>query len=485
MRGSPSAAPPRRGRHALPQGSHRVAVPRRPRLSAALAAVRQRGGGGHRLVERADCARVPQSRPAGVCRAVHRHGRVRMAGVQHGSRPRRAGGDGAEQLGVPEGHGPPSHRRDAPPRAGSRDGVRRLRAILARLAGRAHGGVRPVRRRPAPAGGWQLADGPLLRFRGLDSGAAYSALNPPPWTGRPAGRLMSPMRTRLLPILLLPILLLALTTRTGAAQTALQLRWELVADTFVNDRGASRAAFTLTNRDTKALAPTGLAMYYSALHCAQPGTISAGVTIEYLPGDLHRLVPASGFAGLAPGASVRIPDVTRLLLNRSIVPQGPYIVFDDAKDLGVPLTDYVAVPFERPPQGEGRDPRLVSPANQFTLDSAIRDIPLSELPPVFPTPVEVSPGAGALHLAALPPVEASEALKSEAAFAAEYLRPYFGSTRTGGVPPLRLAVGAVDGQASAQAYALVVDPVQGVRIVGASPAGGFYGLQSLRRLLPP
>ena len=281
------------------------------------------------------------------------------------------------------------------------------------------------------------------------------------------------MRNRLLPVL--PALLLALAPRAGAAQTALQLRWELVGDSIANDHGASRAAFTLTNRDTKALAPTGWAIYYSALHGAGPGTVGGGFTIEDVIADLHRLVPAAGFAGLAPGASIRIPYLTDLLLNASFLPRGPYIVFDAAKDVGVPLKDYVAVPFER---------RAVTPESQFALDSAIRVIPASELPPVFPTPVEVTQGTGALHLTALPPVEAPEALRNEAAFAAEYLRPYFGTTRKGGVLPLRLDVGPVAGQASPEAYTLVVDPVQGVRIVGASPAGVFYGLQSLRSLLP-
>src|SRR5437016_1100327 len=281
------------------------------------------------------------------------------------------------------------------------------------------------------------------------------------------------MRNRLLPVL--PALLLALTSRAGAAQTALQLRWELVGDSIANDHGASRAAFTLTNRDTKALAPTGWAIYYSALHGAGPGTVGGGFTIEDVIADLHRLVPAAGFAGLAPGASIRIPYLTDLLLNASFLPRGPYIVFDAAKDVGVPLQDYVAVPFER---------RAVTPESQFALDSAIRVIPASELPPVFPTPVEVTLGAGVLHLTALPPVEAPEALRNEAAFAAEYLRPYFGSTRKGGVPPLRLDVGPITGQTSSEAYSLVVDPVQGVRIVGVSPAGVFYGLQSLRGLLP-
>jgi len=263
---------------------------------------------------------------------------------------------------------------------------------------------------------------------------------------------------------------LTLTASAVAAQTTLGLRWELVGD--------SIAAFTLTNHGPKALPPNGWAIYYNALHGARPGSVGAGgagFTIEDLPGDLHRLVPAAGFAGLARGASVRIPYVTDLLLNASFVPKGPYIVFDDAKDVGVPLSDYVAAPFEHP--------SVAGPEKQFALDSAIRDLPASDLPPVFPTPVELTKGFGTLRLTAMPPVEAPEALRSEAALAVEYLRPYFSATGKGVGPRLRLEVGPVEGQTSPEAYSLVVDSVQGVRIVGTSPAGVFYGIQSLRSLL--
>src|SRR5947208_1418421 len=191
----------------------------------------------------------------------------------------------------------------------------------------------------------------------------------------------------------------------------------------------------------------------------------------------NRLLPAlpALLLALAPSASAA---QTTLQLGWEVV--GDSI----ANDWGVPLNDYVALPFERPPQGAGHDPRVVTPENQFALDSATRAIPASELPPVFPTPVEVTAGAGTLRLTALPSVEAAEALKNEAAFATEYLRPYFGSTRKAGVPPLRLEVGPVAGQTSPEAYTLVVDSVQGIHIVGVSPAGVFYGLQSLRSLLP-
>src|SRR5439155_15339971 len=55
------------------------------------------------------------------------------------------------------------------------DGVRRVRAVLARLERRAQNGVRQVRRVPAAAAGWQLADGPFLWVRGLDPAAVTMA----------------------------------------------------------------------------------------------------------------------------------------------------------------------------------------------------------------------------------------------------------------------------------------------------------------------
>ena len=265
----------------------------------------------------------------------------------------------------------------------------------------------------------------------------------------------------------LTALLLALTVGTGTAQTALRLRWALESD--------SSAAFTLTNRGAKPLPPRGWAIYFSALHSPRSDS-AAAFTFEDLTGDLHRLVPAAGFAGLAPGASIRIPYRTDPLLNVSFIPKGPYIVFDSVKEIGVPLSDYVAASFER---------HVATPEDQFALDSVIRVIPAGDLPRVFPTPVEVTPGTGTLHLSAMPPVEASDSLRNEASFATDYLRPYIGGSRKASVPPLRLEVGTIEGQTSSEAYTLVVDPVQGIRIVGASPAGVFYGLQSLRSLLPP
>ena len=276
------------------------------------------------------------------------------------------------------------------------------------------------------------------------------------------------MRNRLLPAL--TVLCLAVAASPVSAQTALRLRWELV--------GERQAAFTLTNRDSKPLPASGWAIYFSALHSADSGSVGAGFDIQDVMADLHRIVPRAGFAGLAPGATIRIPYATDALLNQSFAPSGPYIVFDATKDVGVPLSDYVAAPFER-------SQRVVTPQAQFALDVEVRDIPVSELPPVFPTPLQVTKGPGELRLTAPPQITAAAELANEARFAAEYLRPYFRAGGQAGAATLRLEVGSVEGQSSPEAYELLVDSAAGMRIVGVSPAGVFYGLQSLRSLLPP
>ena len=206
-------------------------------------------------------------------------------------------------------------------------------------------------------------------------------------------------------------LLLSFASNT-AAQTAppnapLQLRWELKQDVFEGGRGASRVAFTLTNRDARPLPGSGWAIYFNALHEPQRDSVSGGFRIEEVTGGFLRLVPGPAFAGLAPGQSVEVEYRTGLLTNRSFAPTSPYIVFDDAKDVGRPL-DYVALPFERLPQGPGRDPRAVTPEAQYALDSAIRDIPAAELPLVFPTPFSAARGGGEPRPPAVPASEAGD-----------------------------------------------------------------------------
>ena len=256
------------------------------------------------------------------------------------------------------------------------------------------------------------------------------------------------------------VLLLAATATSSAAPTALALRWRLEEDVFPGSGpGTARAAFTLTNRDPRPLPARGWALYFNALHEPHQGSVGAGFRVERVTGDLQRLVPGGDFAGLAAGQSVEIEYRTSLLTNHSFAPVGPYVVLDDAPQVGHPVKDYEAAPFARGPQGEGRDPRRVTPEQQYALDSLVRDIPLAEVRAILPTPLRVEPGAGELRLAAMPAIEAPAELRAEAAFAADYLRAYFGKGPAApSAAKLQLETGRIEGQSSPEAYALAVDP---------------------------
>jgi hexosaminidase len=281
-------------------------------------------------------------------------------------------------------------------------------------------------------------------------------------------------------------LIATLAVAPGSAETALRLRWELKEDVFPGsgEEGASRVVVTLTNRDAKPLAARGWAIYWTALHQALPGTVRGGVAIEEVTGDLQRIVPGAGFSGLEPGRSVEFEYLTGLLSNISFAPTAPYVVFDADPAKGHALTDYAAVPFERPSQS-GRDPRVVTPEAQYAMDEGVRDIPEEALPPVFPTPLSLERREGKLRLERPPAIEALPELRGEADFARDYLRPYFAApTGKSAASVLRLKTGKVEGQESPEAYELVIDPVSGIRIQGNSAKGVFYGLQSLRSLMP-
>src|SRR5436189_2272534 len=241
------------------------------------------------------------------------------------------------------------------------------------------------------------------------------------------------MRNRLFTAL--ATIALILPARSVAAQTSLQLRWELLRDTTAPNAAGSWLQFTLTNRGTKPLPKTGWAIYFNALHSALLDS-TAAVQFQDVMADLHRLVPGPRFAGLAPGASVKIPYLSDVLLNRSFAPAGPYIVFDSARTVGVPI-DYVAAPFEH-------SAGIVTPAMRYTRDSSVRDIPMAELPLVLPTPVQLTRASGELRLKAIPTITASTELANEATFATEYLRGYFKGGK--GTGALRLEIGSVAGQ---------------------------------------
>jgi hexosaminidase len=272
----------------------------------------------------------------------------------------------------------------------------------------------------------------------------------------------------------------------AASATKLQLRWELQRNLFSEKapHGRSQARLILTNHDNQALPAQGWSLYFNCLDRLEPGPLASKLVLEQVAGSLFRLRPGPGFDGVVPGQTLDIvyfyPD---LVIKLAKAPTGPYLVYDQAPDIGVAIADFALLPTNRPEQldrGSSGAKPVVTPADTYRRNARADLLPPAEIPPVLPTPLQIQPGDGKLIIEAQPTITASAALKNEAALA----RSLFPQKLPAGGPKLQLSVGKVEGQSSPEAYRLTIKTGSGIAIVGNSAAGVAYGLQTLRDLLP-
>lgn len=275
-------------------------------------------------------------------------------------------------------------------------------------------------------------------------------------------------------------LLLALSTANAAPRYAsgerLQARWEQ------QDTGKG-GLLEFRNLDRHPLPAQGWSIYFNCIECAVAGPLPGHLVIDELGGTLYRLRPEPGFAGIAPGqaltAAYRAGSADAKMYR---APAGLYLVYEAAPDKAQAITDYRLHPLPRPDQLEIG--QAVSAQELYRRNAKTAVLPADALPPILPTPLQVQKGTGLLHLASAPVVVAGKGLETEAGFAASLLKQYWpASAPQPSSTKLRLAVGTVAGQASPEAYTLLVDG-EGIAITGNSAAGVAHGLQSLRELLP-
>ena len=120
--------------------------------------------------------------------------------------------------------------------------------------------------------------------------------------------------------------------------------------------------------------------------------------------------------------------------------------------------------------------------NLPTETDALREKVRTEKYSLVPLPAQLEERAGApLDVARIGRIEAAPSLHNEAGVARRVLRERTGVSVLRGGAALQLAVDTV-AVSNAEGYTLTVDK-KGIRIVGGSPAGVYYGLMTLDQLL--
>jgi hexosaminidase len=302
------------------------------------------------------------------------------------------------------------------------------------------------------------------------------------------------------PFYLLPLLFLLLlgscqrtTQETGTPET-IAVRWELVSN-FAEAPNVFEARFTLTNNSNTTLTASNWALFFNM----SPRVILANKTaqqasIRHINGDWYKLVPEAGFS-LEPGNFTEITYRGQEgVIKETDAPLGLYLVWYDSKGGQEKITqvsDYTIAPFTRPEQ-INRNKNDVEPiptaSLRFQQNQELSLILASQLQPVVPTPIKLVAGNGQLEVTADMTIQAGKELQHEASYLANSLKELTGNTfktaEGNGGKAIRLQTGKIQvNGVSKEAYTLKISP-EGITITGSDPAGVFYGIQSLRSLLP-
>lgn len=290
--------------------------------------------------------------------------------------------------------------------------------------------------------------------------------------------------------LLLTTLLAAVGS--GTAQTTppidvsrLQVRWEVVENHHAG-QDQVLSAITLINKSKQALPASGWQLYFNFDRPILPGSASAHTIAAHVNGDAYKLTPDAGFQPVAPGDSVRIEFLAGAWsINFTDAPTGFFIVWDKEPAKGYTIKDLSIRPSTLPKQllsGPNDKTGVLTPAMVYRQNAGIKDIPAEQLPKIFPTPAHYTENSGSFVLDATIGIQADAAFSETAKALAAELAGLLGKAP------------AINGNAAKtislrkndlphEAYNLEVTS-NGVTISAGDEAGVFYGIQSLKSLMP-
>ena len=267
----------------------------------------------------------------------------------------------------------------------------------------------------------------------------------------------------------------------------LKIDWQLVTNNY-QGKDQYLFALTLTNTGKKSWLPgNGWKIYYNANREIADSNLSGPFTSFRWHGDLFYLKPRADFKGLKPGESIRVEGIgDAWAFNISDAPSGYYWVWDQDPKTAHAIVNTSAKPpadinkFKlRPDQVNDQ----INPEMVFEQNKNIKELPSASIPKILPTPVLFEAKEGQFMLNEQTVLHSDAAFEKEANYLAEELKMFLGKSLTKGTAANNVIQLVVDNSLPAEGYALEVNS-NGITIRSSNGAGIFYGIQSLKALLP-
>lgn len=267
--------------------------------------------------------------------------------------------------------------------------------------------------------------------------------------------------------------------------------WELVTN-FTDEKGVFEAEFVLKNNSDVSLTDKNWTLFFNmAPRPILPNKSPQPANLYHINGDWYKMVPNAGFV-LEPGESLNIAyRGTEGVIKETDRPLGLYFVFNDesVEEKIVEVKDYSWTPFTKPeqinrnPEDEEPIPTAEVMYNNNAAASLLDD---SQIQPVFPSPVSLKKTQGSFEINKDVSIFFQGGLEKEAAYLASGLKDITGNdykTETGSSKAKSITLDLNYRAASPEAYKLTIAD-GGIVISGSGAAGVFYGIQSLRSMIP-
>lgn len=278
-----------------------------------------------------------------------------------------------------------------------------------------------------------------------------------------------------------------------------------VVDNFHNKDAGFLGEITLNNQSNVAL-PAGESDWQLYIHSVRKISTEhvAGLNIEHVNGDLHRIVPTKDFKGLAAGKSLTLPFDAQVwvVAYTDFMPRAFFVSGDNnpaifANTDSEDMTQFVA-PFERENQlrryNQPKDLTvLVTPQVRYEKNNKNKVSVTKEdaLKRIIPKPREVDFNRGTTTLDNSWQISFQGQLKNEVMVFMQDLEDDYGLTlkaqpnhiNLGDEKVISLKVNSSLNEGKAESYTLEIDDEQ-INIVASDNAGIFYAMQSVLNLMP-
>jgi hexosaminidase len=268
-----------------------------------------------------------------------------------------------------------------------------------------------------------------------------------------------------------------------ATPPVVNLKWEILENNY-QGKQQSLAALTLTTGSQFTLPAKGWKLYFNFLRPVIDGSVSSGLDVTHVNGDFHYLAPKSSFKGIAKNTSLKIQlGVLYWLINKTDSPKGFYLVWDDAPAKFYPINEPTLIPSTTAKQlsrATNDNIAATSPLAIYQQNKVISDIPTDNLTKIFPTPQTYKANSSVFNLTVGTKVTADAAFTYEAAYLEQELRKLLAPSTGSSANSIKL----VKKDMPEDAYELNITNAA-ITISASSGTGVFYGIQSLKTLIPP